>query len=376
MIGWTRPRTVVDQEKGRLSGGWLAFSAPLDGGRLMDVVDRSAAGAERGAPMRDTCLLPHLTGQSGKTSCNVNDKRIVVCSQPRGPYLGTSVTNAFELILEQLRLTKGAGKWFNLFQPIESPSKWAKWEHGKTVWLEHYPVGASVLEGRYTLMSVSLPSGQPSWGPNMSWERMAARLRVPAETLAYGYESELEIIPIQLDWPGFATKVAVAMANTYSNSNPAHQEWVDEFVVRHALRIHFGRLIPGLDVQQKEFKYPNDQRRLDLTLGGAEQLGIAIEIKSDPKNLDGVRADWLKVCDVAKKYKLIIFAGVSVKADLERFETEFGDAPHTLGNGHTAFHLTHQDSLFGDSTQRKGAFIWIWYIDHHPPKQVRIVIDA
>jgi hypothetical protein len=135
-------------------------------------------------------------------------------------------------------------------------------------------------------------------------------------------------------------------------------------------------LFAGLDVQHKEVKYPNDQRRIDLTLGGVEELGIAIEIKSDPNNLAGVRSDWLKICDVQKKYKLVIFAGVSSIADLERFETEFGEESHRLGNGRTAHHLTHQDTAFGVPTNRKSAFIWIWYIDHHPPKQIRIFVDT
>lgn len=181
---------------------------------------------------------------------------------------------------------------------------------------------------------------------------------------------------IQLDWPGFATKVANSMPSLYSEGNAADKEWIDEFVVRHTLRKHFGHLIPGLDVQQKEFKYPNDQRRIDLTLGGVEQLGVAVEIKSDPCNLQGVRDDWLKICDVSKKYKLVVFAGVTVEADLQRFEDAFGDKSHNLANGHTAYHLTHQDAVFDMRANRKAAFIWIWYIDHHPPKQLRIVIDA
>ena len=60
----------------------------------------------------------------------------------------------------------------------------------------------------------------------------------------------------------------------------------------------------------------------------------------------------------------------------EEIENEFGEASHDLGNGHVAYHLTHQDAEFGPRESRKAAFIWIWYIDHHPPRQLRIVIDA
>lgn len=103
-------------------------------------------------------------------------KRIVVCSQPKGKYLGTSVTNAVEIINAQLRTTKFKA--------------WTKWEPGTNYWLEHYPVGTGLLTGRYTLMLVTYEGGGFNWGRNSSWGQAAAHFGLPVEALAYGFEDE------------------------------------------------------------------------------------------------------------------------------------------------------------------------------------------
>jgi hypothetical protein len=105
-----------------------------------------------------------------------NSKLIVVCSQPNAEYLGTSVTNAIEIINDKLRDTNF--------------KDWTKWKEGKNHWYEHYPKGAGLLPDRYTLMPVSYEEGGFTWGQNTFWKQVANQIDVPVEALAYGFEDE------------------------------------------------------------------------------------------------------------------------------------------------------------------------------------------
>jgi hypothetical protein len=101
-----------------------------------------------------------------------DEKFVVVCSQPDN-YVGTSVTNAVEIIYSQLLKIRG---------------KKLRVAH----WLEHYPPGAGMLQERYTLMEVVFNDGSPSWGPVVSWSTAAKRVDVPVKFLAYGFEKEID----------------------------------------------------------------------------------------------------------------------------------------------------------------------------------------
>lgn len=110
------------------------------------------------------CSLTILVRKSDKLN-------IVICSQLKD-YYGTSVTNAAEIIREDL---------INL-KKISKNSKW----------FEHYPTGVGLLEHTYSLVPVEFDeNGSPSWGRTVSWEALADHLGIPKEALAIGYGDEL-----------------------------------------------------------------------------------------------------------------------------------------------------------------------------------------
>lgn len=134
----------------------------------MFVCNRLSFSGFSGAPSHCAVVLIETT----------SGRHISVCSQPSGKYFGTSVTNALEIICEEVR--KAGFK------------DWTKWGDDD-YWFEHYPVGAGILLDRYTLMRVTFEGSAPSWDSNGTWRNAAKLVGVSAEALAYGYESELEI---------------------------------------------------------------------------------------------------------------------------------------------------------------------------------------
>jgi hypothetical protein len=173
---------------------------------------------------------------------------------------------------------------------------------------------------------------------------------------------------LDLQWPQFAVLVASEMQSSFVKGAGEHDEWMDEFVVRQVLRDGFARLGLGLEVQEKEPHYQNSKKRYDLRLGKNLPLDIALEIKSDPFNVQGVKDDWEKICNAAQKYRLVIFAGVTQEENLKNLKKSFSKKDGKLTNGVNVHEVTMQDTLFGTSENRHAAFIWIWSVGESLPR--------
>lgn len=98
--------------------------------------------------------------------------KYVVCSQLDN-YYGTSITNAAEIIRQQL---------------IDKHDLCHE-----SIWLEHYKKGLGLSVGRYSLCPVSFDeNNNPSWDQNITWEKASELYRVPLAALSFGFSDELK----------------------------------------------------------------------------------------------------------------------------------------------------------------------------------------
>lgn len=183
-------------------------------------------------------------------------------------------------------------------------------------------------------------------------------------------------IHLEFNWPQFAWLCVYKIAEMHMSARAKAGERTDEFVVRQALRECFTHLCPGLTLK-KEDSYSNSSQRLDLSMGENHPLNIAVELKSDPFDAQGVEDDWKKILKADQKYKLVIFAGVTQEQQLANLKNRFSSRNATIASKSPIKTITSQFTPFGsDENIRPVSFIWIWSLGAPLPKGVELRLIA
>jgi hypothetical protein len=186
-----------------------------------------------------------------------------------------------------------------------------------------------------------------------------------------------KIYALRVLWPAVALRLAAKQVAAHLDSGASVRQPLDEFVVRQMLREILTDYLSTLFVQIKEAAYPDGSRRLDLSIGlPSIPAHIAIEIKSDPNNLNGVHHDLMKIKDAAPPYKMMLFAGVGSHSEVKRLRSKLSRTKYSIGPGVDVTEVNRQFMEFRDVNDEKSvSFVWIWRVGPRelPPLEFQVL---
>lgn len=207
-----------------------------------------------------------------------------------------------------------------------------------------------------------------------SSSKTAASMAARASALAPAPASAM----MRIIWPQVALRMAAKQVAAHLDAGATVDQLVDEFVIRQLLREVLVDFLSTAFVNKKESMYPDKSRRLDLLIGLPTQLAhLAVEIKSDPNNIAGVRSDWEKILAVDAPYKMVIFSGIASGPEYAALTKSFRKKNHKLSDGSFAHEVTRQKMSFDDpGIAKRVSFVWMWAIGPNGLPSVEFQIVA